>query len=803
METTTSRPMSRKKSTKTKMPTECPPNSNTEATARQFARRILGHKRYRRFLVVRIKCENDVSMSSAASVAESYASVPAPAHSAGLPLSSPERMRYSLQALNNETHATCNEVLAAEQDDKSTGGSYMRALNRYKIWWSADQARVVSQDPVRKEIPALPITAAKWRRFYHMSQRGQREHKEVINGLEYHRHQHQHEYPDDPDARGLRSDKRVRAFESASKHNEPKRADNAQVLKAAGTSSDTYTPDELARQLLWSDLFMKMVPMPDLGLDVHVPVLVALADNGKTNQSGRVDEFGAFRHRRVELCAVGSLAMLFFGYFHILGMPAPDFMPDFTANGYGEYGRRAWYEYHVFSTTTPESQMSYDAHRNRVLKIHMANQISITKVTHATRPYAAQMCRSNGATSDGTKALGGWSENGSYRQCYDRALPIDALLGAAMFNAHKPETYCLPRDYLEPPAELLSAIFPWIENAEATRVEREEASVKNRDIALRQFLLLLTWLRTVLLQDAAILSSTIPMPPSSTEENTRLALHNLPRQMVQTLEGVLTGHALQMQLLQDAHRAELLIMRNEVIEMKGVVNLLAGSKRSRNTRPRATASLSLAATPASPAPPMTQISAVAAAVNVHAHLPVWRAPLHSALHCSLYRSRSLHCAFRCLSSNFSLRWTASAAPASVSTALLDISSSNTERSRRKVGRVGPTLWRDPVEASFSRMDQREWLPHYKYKALPAITDIWTEWTVGWEGYIPVRVLEEVWDARWRRNVHSQRTEHGRRKKVISLVTELSEKPNWGVKLALRFIAEKYEPRYKPRAFIAT
>lgn len=80
--------------------------------------------------------------------------------------------------------------------------------------------------------------------------------------------------------------------------------------------------------------------------------------------------------------------------------------------------------------------------------MHAANNISITKVTHATRPYAAQTCRENGASVTGTKALGGWSESGSYRACYDRALPVDALLGAAMFNGRKPETYKLLRDCL-------------------------------------------------------------------------------------------------------------------------------------------------------------------------------------------------------------------------------------------------------------------------------------------------------------------------------------------------------------------
>lgn len=94
----------------------------------------------------------------------------------------------------------------------------------------------------------------------------------------------------------------------------------------------------------------------------------------------------------------------------------------------------------------------------------------------------------------------------------------------------------------------------------------------------------------------------------------------------------------------------------------------------------------------------------------------------------------------------------------------------------------------------------DWLPMYEYQLATQITDYWKEWTVGLGGYLPVRVLTEVWDARWRRNVPRLRTESGRRMKVINLITELSNKPQWGVNLALRFITEKYEPFYKPRAF---
>ena len=75
--------------------------------------------------------------------------------------------------------------------------------------------------------------------------------------------------------------------------------------------------------------------------------------------------------------------------------------------------------------------------------------MSITKSTHAGRPYAAQTARAHGATVSGTKALGGWSEPGSFQPCYDRAFPTDALLGAAMFNARQTSSaHFQPRESL-------------------------------------------------------------------------------------------------------------------------------------------------------------------------------------------------------------------------------------------------------------------------------------------------------------------------------------------------------------------
>jgi hypothetical protein len=87
-------------------------------------------------------------------------------------------------------------------------------------------------------------------------------------------------------------------------------------------------------------------------------------------------------------------------------------------------------------------------HQTRLRKIHKTNNLSISKVTHGGRSYAATTARSHGATETGTKAMGGWNENGAFGACYDHALPVDALLRAALFNGRKPETYFVARDKL-------------------------------------------------------------------------------------------------------------------------------------------------------------------------------------------------------------------------------------------------------------------------------------------------------------------------------------------------------------------
>src|SRR6266481_3989682 len=61
---------------------------------------------------------------------------------------------------------------------------------------------------------------------------------QIISALEHHRFHHQHEHKGNVDAQtNLCTDNRIRVFETASKHNEPKRAAMAQALKAARSSA--------------------------------------------------------------------------------------------------------------------------------------------------------------------------------------------------------------------------------------------------------------------------------------------------------------------------------------------------------------------------------------------------------------------------------------------------------------------------------------------------------------------------------------------------------------------------------------
>jgi len=122
----------------------------------------------------------------------------------------------------------------------------------------------------------------------------------------------------------------------------------------------------------------------------------------------------------------------------------------------------------------------------------------------------------------------------------------------------------------EPLPDLLAYIFPWIEEQQAALEVRAGKSKLARDIALKQFLRLLTWFRVVILQDCALIYAKHPECPlfrfapftypsfktfsanatanlAAAEEKAHLAFQNLPNHMAQSLQGYTTNLRLDQQ----------------------------------------------------------------------------------------------------------------------------------------------------------------------------------------------------------------------------------------------------------------
>lgn len=70
-------------------------------------------------------------------------------------------MQASLALLEADSHAARLVRANNEQNDKSTGKTYQRHVDRFERWWTTYQADQTIKTPGRTSIPAFPITAAK------------------------------------------------------------------------------------------------------------------------------------------------------------------------------------------------------------------------------------------------------------------------------------------------------------------------------------------------------------------------------------------------------------------------------------------------------------------------------------------------------------------------------------------------------------------------------------------------------------------------------------------------------------------
>jgi hypothetical protein len=147
----------------------------------------------------------------------------------------------------------------------------------------------------------------------------------------------------------------------------------------------------------------------------------------------------------------------------------------------------------------------------------------------------------------------------------------------------------------------LAEVFPWVEREQAALLARARDNPLANDMALKQFLRLLIWLRRVLIQDAAILFTHNPTCPifrhsifrsavfhrfaaasqavlAEAEEKARLAFKNLPDHLVRSLRGVLADTRMEQQQDREEHHLQLTAMDERFGRVERLLENLVGSK---------------------------------------------------------------------------------------------------------------------------------------------------------------------------------------------------------------------------------
>lgn len=169
--------------------------------------------------------------------------------------------------------------------------------------------------------------------------------------------------------------------------------------------------------------------------------LVATITFGKTNQHGKIEYGSSVRHKEVELCSIGALALYLFTRFHYEN---EDF-PDFTE-------RKNWYEIAVFKGDDPKTPISYKAQYNAYIDAFKSVGIHTSKVTHANRKSALNMIAQDNVSGDQQRMVGRWGTDRMVG-CYMSTLPVEAMKSLAGFPQYQ-GNYYISRTSLTPCNEL-------------------------------------------------------------------------------------------------------------------------------------------------------------------------------------------------------------------------------------------------------------------------------------------------------------------------------------------------------------
>ncbi|KAF8575521.1 hypothetical protein K439DRAFT_1623538 [Ramaria rubella] len=356
-----------------------------------------------------------------------------------------EKLLHDMNMLSYRVHDQIQATLVSET---TTDANYARYICDYEYWWTNNEAQLCNDSPSHIPIPPFPVTAGKVVLFLDYElKRPKRKHGNSNESME----------GTTVGSLVICGARLIFHFAAMTESKEQKPLSNIM-------SQNTYTVDELidiskwcltephtrnglitylwdhsmhlmctatafhgdnARELGLSDLFIRDVPnvhADSLNIYIMTWSLRILCNNGKHNQSGKVEEQGMIQHHIPALCAIGALAMHFFTLFHMARQPLalePDFSQAAQEAGFGKYSCREWYDYKTYFAADISQPMSYMNHANRIKLMHEKNNVAISKVTHAGCIWSALIMHQYGSSVSAAKAIGKWSAAEAFSNCYD------------------------------------------------------------------------------------------------------------------------------------------------------------------------------------------------------------------------------------------------------------------------------------------------------------------------------------------------------------------------------------------------
>lgn len=345
-------------------------------------------------------------------------------------------------------------------------------------------------------------------------------------------------------------------------------------------------------------------------------------------------------------------------------------------------------------------------------------------------------------------------------------------------------------------------LFPWVESEEQKRQERRnDLGKRAEDIALKNFLELLVYIRPIIVQDAAILSVKYPdcsffkHPPfnSSTfrewahgmtsivdaiEDESRLKLQVFPDHVIESLHGVLgessMGQKLAFKAMLDRHDQ----LQDNLDNIKGLLEGIVPTLSRRRPRQTLSPALSIPSPPSSCTP--------SALSDPHSMVLDSRNPANALSHAAQPSTAHNVAVSQRGTVYLPTVFPLSIDPHERATQLEEIDKLELKFPSERL-KHHQFEWKVAIN---------EWLPYYDWwkpsaSTYPSIEQIWTEYELGMDGQLSIRELIAGWDARWKRNKQNIKSEYSRRMKIVNLVQDLQAKPNWNAKTALQFLKARY------------